>query len=125
MFVVLAAGYAIGRHVVLCGRPITDDENAVTFGARMVAEGHLSVPLLQPAGAFTDLFTFQRDGIVSAMDFTGVILFAAAGIATGLGSLVDRDRERGLRRRRGGTRRSAGSGRAPACSPRSSGRSRR
>ncbi len=88
MFVGLAALYAIGRQLVLCDRSITDDESAVTFGARIIASGHLSVPQLVPAGAFTDLFTFQRDGMVSAMDFPGTLVFAAAAIATGLGGIL-------------------------------------
>ncbi len=88
MFVALAACYALGHRLVLCDRPITDDENGVTFGARMIAEGHLRVPVLQPAGAFPELFTFQREGMVSSLDFAGAVLFAAAGIATGLGSLL-------------------------------------
>lgn len=87
LFVSLFAVYAFGHAVILCGRPITDDENAVTFGARMIAEGHLRVPLLPPH-AFTELFTYQRDGMVSSMDFPGPLLFGAAGIATGLGHLL-------------------------------------
>jgi len=87
LFVTLFAVYAFGHAVILCGRPITDDESAVTFGARMLAGGHLRMPLL-PAHAFTDIFTYQRDGMVSAMDFPGLLRFGAAGIATGLGHLV-------------------------------------
>jgi hypothetical protein len=87
-FVGLTAVYAFGHQVVLCGRFLTDDENAVAFGARMLAAGHLSVPVLQPPRAFNELYTYQRNGMVSAMDFPGLILFAAAGLATGLGSLV-------------------------------------
>lgn len=88
LFLLLLAWSLLGRAFVLQGLPITDDENAVTFGARMIAEGHLRVPVLQPAGAFTDLFVYQRDGMVSAMDFPGVLMFAAAGIVTGLGGLL-------------------------------------
>ena len=87
LFVMLFVVYAFGHAVILCGRPITDDENAVTFGARMLAEGHLRMPLMPP-GAFTEIFTYQRDGMVSAMDFPGLLMFGAAGIATGLGHLV-------------------------------------
>ncbi|MDB4959682.1 MAG: hypothetical protein JWO36_7251 [Myxococcales bacterium] len=88
LFVALFVWSAVGRHAVVLDRPLTDDENAVTFGARMLAAGHLRIPALQPAGAFTDLFTYQRDGMVSAMDFPGVLMFGAASILTGLGSLL-------------------------------------
>lgn len=88
MFVALAALYALGHHLVLCDRPITDDENAVTFGGRMLAEGHLRVPEILPTGAFTELFIYKRDGLVSSMDFPGVVMFAAASVATGLGGVL-------------------------------------
>jgi len=88
LFVALTVYAVIGRHFILLDESITDDENAVRFGARMIAEGHLSVPILQPAGAYTDLFTYQRDGMVSAMDFPGVLMFDAVAVKTGLGSLL-------------------------------------
>ncbi|MBA3462686.1 MAG: glycosyltransferase family 39 protein [Deltaproteobacteria bacterium] len=88
LFVVLVLWSIAGHYVVLLGQPLTDDENAVTFGARILASGQVSVPLLQPAGAFTDLFTYQRDGQIMSMDFPGVLLFAALGILTKLGPLL-------------------------------------
>ncbi len=88
LFVFVAASSVIGRAIVLLGMPITDDENAVTFGAKILASGHLRVPVLQPAGAYPDLFTFIRDGQVSAMDFPGVLAFAALAIKTHLGGLL-------------------------------------
>lgn len=88
LFAGLCLWSVVGRHLVLLGLPITDDENAVTFGARMIAAGHLRVPALLPAGAFTDLFLYQRDGLVSSMDFPGVLMFGAAAIATHLGGLL-------------------------------------
>lgn len=74
-----------GHVLVLQGQPLTDDENAVTFGAKILASGHLSVPILQPAGAFTDLFVLQRDGQVMSFDFPGTLMFAALAILTKLG----------------------------------------
>lgn len=74
-----------GHRLVLLDMPFTDDENTAAFGARMIAEGALRVPALEPPGAFTDLFTYQRDGFVSAMDFPGPLLFGALAIVTGLG----------------------------------------
>ena len=74
-----------GHYLVLLDRPLTDDENAVTFGAKILASGHVAVPIPQPAGAFTELFTFQRDGMVSAFDFPGTLMFAALAILTKLG----------------------------------------
>jgi hypothetical protein len=78
----------LGRWLILRGLPVTDDENAVRFGARMLAAGRLSVPDLEPDGAFTTLFTFHRDGRVMSMDFPGALLLAAASLASGLGSLL-------------------------------------
>lgn len=88
LFVTLCLWSMIGRHIVMLDRPLTDDENAVTFGARMIAKGHIGVPLLHPAGVFTDLFTYQHDGLVSSMDFPGVLGFAALAILTGLGGML-------------------------------------
>lgn len=77
LFVALSLYYALGRILVLDSRPITDDENGVAFGARILAAGKLTVPLLKPAGAFTDMFTFQRDGLTSSFDFPGTLAFGA------------------------------------------------
>lgn len=77
-----------GHYLVLLDLPLTDDENGVTFGAKILASGHISIPALQPAGAFTDLFTYQRDGQVMSMDFPGVLLFAALAILTKLGPVL-------------------------------------
>ena len=77
-----------GQHLVLLGQPLTDDENGVRFGAQILASGHLSIPRLQPAGAFTELFTYHRDGHVMSMDFPGTLLFAALAILTKLGPLL-------------------------------------
>jgi len=84
----LFAFSAIGRSIVFLDRPLTDDENAVTFGAQIIASGRLSAPVLEPAGSYPDLFTFVRNGRVSSMDFPGVLFFAALGIVTHLGGLL-------------------------------------
>lgn len=86
LFVALVAYYALGRMLVLDSRPITDDENGVAFGARILAAGKLTVPILKPAGAFTDMFTFQRDGMTSSFDFPGSLAFGA--LAQLLGDIV-------------------------------------
>ena len=78
----------IGRRLFLLGLPITDDEYAVAFGARIVAHGHLTTPILQPDGAFTQLFTYRHAGMVTSQDYPGAVLFAAAAIVTHLGSLL-------------------------------------
>ncbi len=85
-FAVLLAWSVLGRRVVLFDQAITDDETAVTFGARMIAAGHLSVPALRPAGAFTDLYLHVKDGMVSSCDYPGVLFFAAASLVSRLGS---------------------------------------
>lgn len=87
-FLLLLALAVLGRWVVLLNQPITDDENSVLFGARMIGEGFLKVPTPQPEGAFHLPFTYRRDGYVMSMDFPGVLFFAAASLLTGLGSLL-------------------------------------
>lgn len=86
--VLLFAFAHVGRQVVLLDLPVTDDENMVLFGARMIARGDLRVPALTPPGAFTDLFLFVRDGHVSAIDFPGGLFFRAASVVTGTGGLL-------------------------------------
>ena len=88
LFAFLTLWSLAGHYLVLLDCPLTDDENAVTFGARILASGHLGVPILKPAGAFTDLFLFQHDGLVSSMDFPGVLLFGALAILTKLGPVL-------------------------------------
>lgn len=85
---VLVVWSLAGHYLVLQDMPLTDDENAVTFGAKILASGHLSIPRIEPAGAFTELFTFQRDGQVMSMDFPGVVLFGALAILTKLGPVL-------------------------------------
>ena len=85
LFLGLFAWSLAGHYLVLLDRPLTDDENAVTFGARILASGRLTVPNFEPVGAFMDLFTFQRDGTITAMDFPGVLMFGALAILTKLG----------------------------------------
>jgi hypothetical protein len=83
---VLLAWSIVGRRAVILDQPITDDETAITFGARMVAEGHLAVPAFRPPGVFTDLYLHVKDGMVSSCDYPGGVFFAAASILTRLGS---------------------------------------
>lgn len=85
---VLCSLAVIGRTVFLRDLPLTDDENLVLFGARMILEGDLSVPVLQPDGPFTQVFTYRLDGMVSAFDYPGAILFRALGLALGVDSFL-------------------------------------
>ncbi len=78
----------VGRQALLRDLPVTDDENSVLFGARMLAHGDLHVPLLLPHGAYTDLFTYVRDGRVSSIDFPGSLFFRALSLVTGLDALL-------------------------------------
>ena len=78
----------IGRCVFLLDQPITDDESIVLFGARMLVAGDMSVPILEPEGAFTEAFTYRRGGRVSSLAYPGAQLFRAATLVTGLGSLL-------------------------------------
>ncbi len=78
----------VGRSQLLLHMPITDDEQAVAFGARMVAEGQLSVPAIEPREAFPLLFTLERNGLISSFDFPGGIFLAALSQITGIGSVL-------------------------------------
>ena len=86
--VALALVAVVGRRLVLLDQPITDDENGVLFGARMLAAGQLSVPQIPYSEAFTTVFTLVRDGRVLSMDFPGALAVAALALVTRLGSLV-------------------------------------
>ena len=79
---------ASGRSYFLLDLPLTDDENMVAFGARMLLNGDLSVPILEPDGAFTQVVTYRHAGRVSSFDYPGALLFHALSIASGLGSLL-------------------------------------
>lgn len=85
---VLFALALLGRHYLLLDQPVTDDENAVAFGGRMIAEGHLRVPTPEPREAFKLLFVYERDGYTSAMDFPGGLFFDALSRLSGLGGLL-------------------------------------
>ena len=87
-FVLLAALAVLGRSFFLLDLPITDDESLVMFGARMILEGDWSVPILQPDGAFTQAFTYRHEGMVSALEYPGSLLFRALSLASGLGSAL-------------------------------------
>jgi hypothetical protein len=81
---ILFALYRIGRVLVLQDLPVTDDENGIDFGARMLASGRFSVAELSPEGAYYDLFVHRADGRVSSFDWPGGVLFRAASLASGL-----------------------------------------
>ena len=88
-YVVLLVVLAVaGRGYFLLDLPITDDENLVVFGARMLLEGDLSVPILEPDGAFTQNVTYRHAGRVSSFDYPGTLLFHALAMGSGLGSLL-------------------------------------
>jgi len=88
-YAVVLVGLAIaGRSWFLLDQPVTDDENLVVFGARMLLEGDLSVPILEPDGAFTQNVTYRHEGRVSSFDYPGALLFHALAIGSGLGSLL-------------------------------------
>ncbi len=90
---VALAGYAltlfslaiVGRAVLLLGLPITNDEHTVLFGARIVAEGELTAPSVDPELGLPMPFVHHREGRMYSMDFPGAILFAAAALVTGAG----------------------------------------
>lgn len=85
-FLVLVA--TVGRQAFLLGLPITDDERAVDFGAQIIASGKLSVPVLQPEGAYVQKYTMVHEGMVFSMEFPGALFARALSLVTGLGSLL-------------------------------------
>jgi len=88
-FAAVLVGVAVaGRSLFLLDLPITDDELAVDFGARILARGRLAVPVLQPDGSFTQIYTHRHGGLVTSFDYPGVLLFRALSLATRLDSLL-------------------------------------
>ena len=87
-FLLLLTLAVVGRSIFLLDLPITGDEYAVRFGARIWASGRLAVPILQPDGAFVQDFTYRYDGMVTAFEYPGVIFISALSMVTGLGSLL-------------------------------------
>ena len=87
-FVFLFFINSIGRQFFLYGLPITDDENMVRFGAEIINSGRFMVPVLEPDGAYTQLFTYRHEGQVTSLDYPGAILFYALALKSGLGSAL-------------------------------------
>lgn len=77
-----------GREYLLLDQPITDDENAVLFGARMLAEGEFRVPIPEPRAAFPLAFVYEHEGGISSFDFPGVLGVRTLSLVTGLGSTL-------------------------------------
>lgn len=87
-FVGLFLIYSVLAVGVMLGLPITDDEIAVQFAAKIWQEGHFTMPLLEPQGAYSDLFTYSRDGQITSFDWPGTIATQAAAQASGLGQML-------------------------------------
>lgn len=87
-FVVLFALARSLRSAVLLDLPVTDDENMLDFGARVMAAGKLCVPEPPLRSAFRLLYMHSRDGCLTSFDFPGNLAFRALGVATGLGSVL-------------------------------------
>lgn len=73
-------GTRLGRSALLQDLAITGDEHMVLFGARMVAEGELSVPTSDSRLGLNNAYLYEKDGRTSAMDFPGIIFFRAASL---------------------------------------------
>jgi hypothetical protein len=76
----------VGRDVFLSNLAITDDENAVQFGARVLAHGELCTKGFGPPESFTEIFLYKRDGCVTSMEYPGAVAFGALAILTHLDS---------------------------------------
>jgi hypothetical protein len=77
----------IAHKLILLGYPITDDEHAIQFGGRAIADGNLKVPLKVPQSTIPHLFLFIKDGYITSMDWIGGQLAWAIAEITHLGSL--------------------------------------
>ncbi len=88
LFAVLLMTSWLGRRHLLLDMPVTADEYGVLFGGRMVAAGHLRVPIPEPREALSLYFVYERDGFASSFDFPGGIFFSAVSLLTGTGALA-------------------------------------
>ncbi|MCS6901930.1 MAG: glycosyltransferase family 39 protein [Myxococcales bacterium] len=86
--VLLGLLYLAGRWLILRELPATDDENAVLFGARILADGHLRIPSPAPEGAFYLLYLTRKDGQVGSMDFPGPLFFRALSLVLPAGEVI-------------------------------------
>jgi hypothetical protein len=86
---VVAFAFArLGNALVLLGYPITDDEYAAQFGGRILASGHVAVPMPDFLAVVPVLFTHLQNGMLAAADFVGVQAAWAFSEITGTGPLL-------------------------------------
>lgn len=83
MFVTLAR---LGNDLVLSGFPITDDEYANQFGGRILATGHVMLPMQGILKVIPRLFLFSHDNQIGSMDWIGPQAAWAIAEKTGLGN---------------------------------------
>ena len=87
-FACLLVAAQLGNTLLLLGYQITDDESGVAFGGKLWAAGKLMAEPLLPAGAWNDLYMYRYDGMVSSMDWPGVIGYSALATFSGLGNTL-------------------------------------
>ncbi len=87
-FVLLAALARILHSLVMLDFPFTDDEYATQFGGQVLALGKLGVPAPQPYEAFSKLFLYFKDGLITSFDWPGVLAAWAIAEFTGTGPWI-------------------------------------
>ena len=82
----ISSFYRVLRALFLLDLPITDDEYTLSFGGKILAQGHLTTPLEIPPDIFPTLFLFATpEGNVTSFDFVGPQLVWALSHLTGTG----------------------------------------
>lgn len=69
---VLAAIYRVGRRIILCDQPVTDEEFTNQFGGRVLASGHWFAKLDIPHAQMPTLFLLERSEGWTSFDFIGI-----------------------------------------------------
>lgn len=84
-FVTLAR---LGNDFILSGFPITDDEYANQFGGRILAAGHVMLPMQGVLQVIPKLFLFSHDNQIGSMDWIGPQAAWAVAEKSGLGNFL-------------------------------------
>jgi len=88
LFVLAALSARTSHRLILRDYPFTDDEYATRFGGQILASGRVTVPQPEPYQAYSTLFLFHRNGMVTSVDWPGPVAAWAVSEATGTGPLI-------------------------------------
>ncbi len=78
----------LAQKTVLLGQAITDDEHAIRFGGRCIAQGGFSAELTIPKSTLPHLFLYIKGGMVTSFDWLGGQLAWALAEVTQLGGFL-------------------------------------